>query len=42
MFIITTVLHGVINAASPITLGQAGIEIPELMGAELTLSLIHI
>ena len=32
MFVITTVLHGVINAASPITLGQAGFEIPELMG----------
>lgn len=40
MFVITTVLHGVINAASPITLGQAGIEIPELMGTELTFDMI--
>ena len=40
MFVITTVLHGIINAASPLTLGQAGIEIPELMGAELTLDMI--
>ena len=36
----STVVHGIINAASPITLGQAGIEIPELMGAELTFDMI--
>ena len=40
MFVITTVLHGIINTASPLTLGQAGIEIPELMGAELTFDMI--